>query len=79
MEVSIQAGRSGKEREWMARFKKYYLRSSRHGAVETNLTSIHEDAGLILALLSGLRIWHGSELWCRLQMHLGSGVAVAVA
>ena len=32
-----------------------------------------------LALLSGLRIWHGLELWCRLQMRLGFRVAVAVA
>ena len=32
-----------------------------------------------LALLSGLRIWGCCELWCRLQMRLGSHVAVAVA
>ena len=32
-----------------------------------------------LALLSGLRIQRGWELWCRSQMHLGSGVAVALA
>ena len=32
-----------------------------------------------LALLSGLSIQHCSELWSRLQMQLGSGVAVAVA
>ena len=31
-----------------------------------------------LALLGGLRIWCCQELWCRLQMKLGSGVAVAV-
>ena len=31
-----------------------------------------------LALLSGLRIWHCCELWCRLPTLLGSGVAVAV-
>ena len=31
-----------------------------------------------LASLSGLRIWHCHELWCRLQMWLGSCVAVAV-
>ena len=31
-----------------------------------------------LASLSGLRIWHCRELWCRSQMRLGSGVAVAV-
>ena len=28
------------------------------GSVKTNLTSNHEDTGLILALPSGLRIWH---------------------
>ena len=32
-----------------------------------------------LALLSGLRIQHCHELWCRSQMQLRSGVAVAVA
>ena len=31
-----------------------------------------------LALLSGLRIWHSHELWCRSQMRLRSSVAVAV-
>ena len=31
-----------------------------------------------LALLSGLRIQHFCELWCRLQMWLGFSVAVAV-
>ena len=29
-----------------------------------------------LASLIGLRIWHCHELWCSLQMWLGSGVAV---
>ena len=29
-------------------------------------------------LLSGLRIWRCSELWCRSQMQLGSGIAVAL-
>ena len=29
------------------------------------------------ALLSGLRIWHCCELWCRSQMRFGSCVAVA--
>ena len=29
-----------------------------------------------LALLSGLRIWHYHELWCRLQMQLKSCIAV---
>ena len=32
-----------------------------------------------LASLSGLGIRHCPELWCRSQLHLGSGVAVAVA
>ena len=32
-----------------------------------------------LALLSGLRIGRCHELWCRLQMWLGSGIAMAVA
>ena len=31
-----------------------------------------------LVLLSGLRIQHSRELWCRLQTWLGSGVAVAL-
>ena len=31
-----------------------------------------------LASLSGLRIRHCHELWCRLQTRLGSGIAVAV-
>ena len=31
-----------------------------------------------LASLSGSGIWHCRELWCRLQMQLGSGIAVAV-
>ena len=32
-----------------------------------------------LASLSGLRIRRYQELWCKLQMRLGSGIAVAVA
>ena len=31
-----------------------------------------------LASLSGLRIWHCHGLWCRLQMWLGSCIAVTV-
>ena len=31
-----------------------------------------------LALLSGFRIRHRHELWCRSQTRLGSGVAVAL-
>ena len=44
-----------------------------------NMTSIHEDAVRYLALLNGLRIWSCHELWHRLQMQLGSEVAVAMA
>ena len=43
-----------------------------------NPTSIHEDAGSSLALLSVLRIWRCHGLWCRSQMQLGSNIAVAV-
>ena len=37
-------------------------------------TKIHKDVGLI----SGLGIRRCCELWCRLQMRLRSGIAVAV-
>ena len=43
----------------------------------TNLTSINEDVGSIPGL-SGLRIQHCHEPWCRSQMQLGSHIAVAV-
>ena len=46
-----------------------------------DLSSIHEDVGLIPGLdqwVSGLRIQHCCELWYRLQTQLGSLVAVAV-
>ena len=32
-----------------------------------------------LASFSGLRIWHCCVLWCRSQMQLRSGAAVALA
>ena len=48
-----------------------YHRSSHCGAIEMNPTTIHEDAGLFLASLSGLRIQHWHELWYRSQMQLG--------
>ena len=47
--------------------------------METNPTGTHEDAGLILALLSGLRIRCCHELWWRSPMWLGCCIAVAVA
>ena len=43
-----------------------------------NLTSIHEDAGSIPGLASGLRIRHRRELGYRSQMRLRSRRAVAV-
>ena len=53
--------------------------SSPHGSAVKNLTSIHDDAGLIpgLSQRSGIRNCH--ELWCRWQRRLGSLLAVAVA
>ena len=54
-------------------------RDSCHGAAETNLTSIHEGAGSNPGLTQWLKIRHCRELWCRLQMHLRSCVAMAVA
>ena len=41
-------------------------------------TSLHEDAVPSLAMLSGLRIRHCRELWCRPQRWLGSHVVVTV-
>ena len=41
-----------------------------------NLTTTHEVAVRSLALFSGLRIRRCSELWCGLQMRLGSRVAL---
>ena len=43
-----------------------------------NTAKTCKDAGLILASLSGLRIWGCHKLRCRSQMWLRSGVAVAV-
>ena len=42
-----------------------WSRSSHRGAAETNLISIHEDAGLIPDLPQWLRTWRCCELWCR--------------
>ena len=56
-----------------------WLGSSCCGLVETNLTSIHEEAGLILGLnLPGLRIWCCCVLWCRSKTWLGSGISMVV-
>ena len=60
--------------------KEYSSKSSHRGAAEMNLSRNHEVASSIpgLTQLSGLRIWHCHELWCRSQMWPGSCVAVAV-
>ena len=52
--------------------------SSHHGSMETNLTSIHEDVGLILGPAQWVKDPVCCELWCRSQTWLGSHVAVAV-
>ena len=57
---------------WLLSTKK--IGSSHHGSAEMNLTSIHEDAGLI----SGLRIQRCRELWCRSQTWLRFCIAVAM-
>ena len=59
--------------------KLFFLEHSHCGAAEMNLIRNREVAVRSLALLSGLRIRHCRELWCRLQTGLGSHVAVALA
>ena len=44
----------------------------------TNPARNHEVSGLIPGLAQWLRIRRCGELWCRLQMQLGSRVAVAL-
>ena len=44
-----------------------------------NPTRNHQAAGSIPGLTQWVKDWHCHELWYRLQMWLGSHVAVAVA
>ena len=52
--------------------------SSFCGAVETNLTSIHEEVGSILGLTQWVKDPTLCELWYRLQTRPRSHIAVAV-
>ena len=44
----------------------------------TNLTGNHGVAGSIPGLIQWVKVQRCRELWCRWQMWLGSGMAVAV-
>ena len=58
--------------------KVLYLGSSYCGAAEMNLTSIHEDVGLIPGLAQWVKDPAFCELWCQSQTQLGTRIAVAV-
>ena len=60
-------------------YQECVLGSSHHGSAVSDPNSITRMWVRSLALLSGVRIWHCHELWCRLQSRLGSRIAVALA
>ena len=59
--------------------KNKVLESSHCGTAEVNLTGNHEVAGSIPGLAQWVKDLAWGKLWCRSQVRLGSGVAVAVA
>ena len=61
-----------------AEIKKENLGSSHCGTAEMNLTSMHEDTGLIPGLASWVKVQPGCELWYRSQTWLRCHIAVAV-
>ena len=67
------SGAAGEEKKFAPYFTLYikiYSRISCGGSAEMNLTSIHEDVGLALALLSVLRIQHCRD--CGVGLRCGS-------
>ena len=61
--------------------KRMDKRSSCCGSAVMNPTNIHQDGCLIPGLsqwVKDLRVWCCHELWCRLQMRLGSHITVFV-
>ena len=65
--------RKGKSTEIESRIVEFPLWLS-----DNNPTSVHEDMGSIPGLTQWVGIWCCHELWCRSQIRLGSGVALAV-
>ena len=68
----------GHNRQFLRHIKEYDRGSSRCSTAEINLSSNHKVEGSISGLAQ-LRIRCCHELWCRLQIQLGSCVAVAQA
>ena len=69
----------GVNKEGVKEQKESHWGSSCHGSVETNLTSIHKDAGWIPGLTQKVKDPALRELWFRSQEQFGSCAAVAVA